>query len=88
MRGDLVENRRLEEAIQRLQNLAIALGAFLVQVRVVAQVNVGERFERYIRLPPYAVAGVENARTLAGFDVLRLACRPSPCWRGSGGGSL
>jgi hypothetical protein len=64
-----VEDRRAKEPVQRLQNLAIALRAFLVQVRVIAQVDARELFERDVRLPPDAVAPVEDSRSLACFDL-------------------
>jgi hypothetical protein len=60
MRGYLGKDRRPEEAIQRLQNLAIPLRALLVQVRVIAQVDGRKLLERDVRVPPNAVAPVED----------------------------
>src|SRR5256885_17256697 len=72
MRRDLVEDRRAKEPVQGLENLAIALRAFLVQIGVVAQIDIRERFERDVRLMADPVAAVENPRSLARFYVLRL----------------
>jgi hypothetical protein len=42
MRRDFVEDRRTEEPVQRLQNLAITLSTSLVQIRVIPQIDLGD----------------------------------------------
>ena len=64
MRRDLVQDHGPEKPIERLQNLASALGASLVQIRVITQVGFCEGFEGDIWLSPDAMAAFEDARTL------------------------
>jgi hypothetical protein len=73
MRRDLMKDRRAKEPVQGLKNLAVAFRALLVQIGVVPQIYIRERFERDIRLTADPVATIENPRSLARFYVLRLS---------------
>jgi hypothetical protein len=72
MGRDLVQDHLPEKTIESFENLAIALDASLVQLRVIAQVGFCKLLERDVRLPTDAVATVENARSFTRLDVLRL----------------
>ena len=69
MRRDLVQHERPERLVERLEDLAVAIGALLVQVGVILQVRLGELPERDVRLPADAGAAVQNLRPLGRFDV-------------------
>jgi hypothetical protein len=55
MRRDLMEDQRAERTIETPQNLAVPIGAALVQVRMVAEVNLRELSKRDVGLSPNAV---------------------------------
>jgi hypothetical protein len=74
MRRDLVQQERPEDRIQARECQSVARPTVaLVEGRMVGEVRLRELPEGDVRLPADAVASLEDARALLGFDVLGLA---------------